>query len=107
MSPKLRIKKGDTVIVTAGRDKGKKGEVIGVFREEQRALVKGVNMVSRHEKPSKAGGGGIVKREARIHISNLAVEDPKTGKPARIGYTALKDGRKVRIARPSGEVIDV
>ena len=107
MAGKVRLRKGDKVIVTSGREKGKRGEVIGVFQKEQRALVKGINMVSRHEKPSKSGGGGVVKREARIHTSNLALEDPKSGKPARIGYTLLKDGRKVRVARPSGEVIDV
>ena len=101
-----RYRKGDKVVVMTGRDKGKKGEILRVFREESRALVSGVNMVKRHTAPSMAGPGGIVEKEASIHLSNLALQDPKDGNPTKVGYKVLKDGRKVRIARRSGEVID-
>jgi large subunit ribosomal protein L24 len=100
-----KIKKGDNVIVLAGRDKGKKGEVFQVMPKEERALVRGVNMVRRHQKQSAQEQGGIVSKEASIHLSNLALEDPKDGKPTRIGFKTLEDGRKVRIAKRSGEVI--
>jgi large subunit ribosomal protein L24 len=103
---KFKIKKGDKVIVLAGKDKGKRGEVIDMRRDEQRAVVRGVNIVKRHTRPSPQGQGGIVEKESAIHISNLAIEDPKTGKATRIGYKILEDGRKVRVARGSGEVID-
>jgi len=102
-----RIKKGDTVIVLAGRDKGKKGEVLKVLPKENRAIVKGVNVVKKHQKPSQNQAGGIITKEAPIHISNLAHIDPKDGKPTRVGFKVLDDGRKVRFARRSGEVIDV
>ena len=85
---------------------GKKGEVLKVLPEENRAIVKGVAMVRRHQRQTAAQEGGIITKEAAIHISNLALEDPKDGKPTRVGYKFLKDGRKVRFARRSGEVID-
>jgi large subunit ribosomal protein L24 len=104
--PKLKIKKGDHVVVITGKDKGKKGEVLKVIPAENRAVVKGVAMVRRHQRQTAAQEGGIISKEAAIHISNLALEDPKDGKPTRVGYKFLKDGRKVRFARRSGEVID-
>ena len=103
---KLKIKKGDHVVVITGKDKGKKGEVLKMLPEENRAIVKGVAMVRRHQRQTAAQDGGIISKEAAIHISNLALEDPKDGKPTRVGYKFLKDGRKVRFARRSGEVID-
>ena len=103
---KLKIKKGDHVVVITGKDRGKKGEVLKVLPEENRAIVKGVAMVRRHQRQTAAQEGGIIAKEAAIHISNLALEDPKDGKPTRVGYKFLKDGRKVRFARRSGEVID-
>jgi large subunit ribosomal protein L24 len=104
--PKLKIKKGDHVVVITGKDKGKKGEVLKVLPEDNRAIVKGVAMVRRHQRQTASQEGGIIAKEAAIHISNLALEDPKDGKPTRVGYKFLKDGRKVRFARRSGEVID-
>ncbi len=103
---KLKIKKGDHVVVITGKDKGKKGEVLKVLPTENRAIVKGVAMVRRHQRQTAAQEGGIIAKEAPIDISNLALEDPKDGKPTRVGYKFLKDGRKVRFARRSGEVID-
>ena len=103
---KLKIKKGDHVGVITGKDRGKKGEVLKVMPEENRAIVKGVAMVRRHQRQTPSQEGGIIAKEAPIHISNLALEDPKDGKPTRVGYKFLKDGRKVRFARRSGEVID-
>ena len=104
--PKLKIRKGDHVVVITGKDKGKKGEVLKVIPAENRAVVKGVAMVRRHQRQTAAQEGGIIAKEAAIHISNLALEDPKDGKPTRVGYKFLKDGRRVRFARRSGEVID-
>ena len=104
--PKLKIKKGDHVVVITGKDKGKKGEVLKVMPEENRAIVKGVAMVRRHQRQTASQDGGIISKEAAIHISNLALEDPKDGTPTRVGYKFLKDGRKVRFAKRSGEVID-
>lgn len=103
---KFKLKKGDKVIVIAGRDKGKKGEILKVVTKDDRVIVSGVNMVKRHTKPSMQGAGGIVAKEAAIHISNVAFVDPKEGKATRLGYKELKDGRKVRVARRSGEVVD-
>ena len=103
---RLKIKKGDHVVVITGKDKGKKGEVLKVMPEENRAIVKGVAMIRRHQRQTPSQEGGIIAKEAPIHISNLALEDPKDGKPTRVGYKFLKDGRKVRFARRSGEVID-
>ena len=102
---KLNIKKGDNVIVLAGDDRGKTGRVLSVQIEKQRAIVEGVNIVSKSTKPSaKHPQGGIIKIEAPIHVSNLALVDPKTGKPTRVGYK-IEDGKKVRIAKKSGEEI--
>ena len=101
----LKIKKGDHVIVIAGRDKGKHGEVVEMLPKESRAVVRGVNVVRRHQKQTAALEGGIISKEAPIHISNLALEDPKDGKPTRIGFKFLDDGKKVRFAKRSGEVI--
>ncbi len=102
-----KIKKGDRVIVTTGRDKGKKGEVIKVFPKEDRALVSGVNTVKRHQKQTQRQQGGIVNKELPVHLSNLAHVDPKSGEATRIGWKVLGDGRRVRVAKKSGEVIDV
>jgi len=104
--PKLKIKKGDKVVVITGRDKGKTGEVKQVLPAENRVVVDGINMVKRHTAPSAGNAGGIVEKEASIHVSNVAHVDPKTDKPTRIGYKTLEDGRKVRFAKRSGEIID-
>jgi large subunit ribosomal protein L24 len=103
---KLKIKKGDHVVVLTGKDKGKHGEVLKVMPEENRAIVKGIAMIRRHQRQTATQDGGIISKEAAIHVSNLAIEDPKDGKPTRVGFKFLKDGRKVRFARRSGEVID-
>ena len=101
------IRKGDKVVVTTGRDKGKKGEVLKIFPKEDRALVGGVNVVKRHQRQTQSQQAGIVTKEAPIHLSNIAHADPKTGKATRIGLKTLGDGRRVRFAKKSGEVIDV
>lgn len=102
-----KIKKGDHVIVLSGKDKGTKGEVTKVFPKENRVVVSGVGMVKRHTRPSQADpDGGIKMFEAPIHISNVAHMDPKSGKATRVGFKTLKDGKKVRVAKKSGEVID-
>ncbi len=102
-----KIKKGDKVQVLAGRDKGKRGEVIRIVPEDNRAFVQGVNMVKRHTKPQGMGKpGGIVEKEGPINLSNLAMIDPASDKPTRVGFKVLEDGRKVRVARASGEVMD-
>ena len=103
---KLKIRKGDRVVVITGKDKGKKGEVLKVMPDENRAIVQGVAMMKRHQRQTTTQDGGIISKEAAIHLSNLALEDPKDGKPTRVGYKFLKDGRKVRFAKRSGEVID-
>jgi large subunit ribosomal protein L24 len=100
-----KIKKGDHVIVLTGRDKGKHGEVVEVRPKESRAVVRGVNVVRRHQRQTAQQEGGIISKEAAIHLSNLAIEDPKDGKPTRVGFKLLDDGRKVRVAKRSGEVI--
>ncbi len=100
-----KIKKGDRVVVLAGKDKGKQGEVLRSIPRENRVVVAGVNMVKRHTKPSMTAAGGIVEQEAPIHVSNVAHVDPKDGKPTRVGFKTLEDGKKVRVARRSGEVI--
>lgn len=107
MATKFKIKKGDEVIVIAGKDKGKKGEVLRMLRDENRAIVQGVNVAKRHTAPSNTNPGGIQEKELPIHLSNLAIVDPKEGVATRIGYKVLEDGRKVRFAKRSGEVIDV
>jgi len=104
-----KIRKGDTVIIIAGRDKGRTGEVIEVRRDEGRALVRGVNMVKRHQRQSATQDGGIISKEASIHLSNIALTDPKDGKPTRIGFKIVGKGddrKKVRIAKRSGVEID-
>jgi large subunit ribosomal protein L24 len=102
-----KIKKGDRVIVTTGRDKGKKGEVIKMFPSENRALVSGINVVKRHQRQTQRAQGGIVSKESPINLSNLAHVDPKSGGATRIGFKKMGDGRTVRFAKKSGEVIDV
>jgi large subunit ribosomal protein L24 len=102
-----KIKKGDRVIVTTGRDKGKKGEVIKVYSKEDRALVSGVNTVKRHQRQTQKQQGGIVNKELPVQLSNLAHVDPKSGQATRVGWKVLGDGRRVRFAKKSGEVIDV
>ena len=107
MSAKLKIKKGDRVVVITGRDKGKQGEVLKVLPQESRVIVQGVNVAKRHTRPSAANpSGGIVDKELPIHVSNVAHLDPKSGKPTRVGFKLLEGGRKVRVARRSGETID-
>jgi large subunit ribosomal protein L24 len=104
--PKLKIKKGDSVIVISGRDKGKTGEVLRVLPAESRVVVQGVNVAKRHTRPRMGEPGGIVEKELAIHISNVAHIDPQSRRPTRIGFRYLDGGRKVRFARRSGEVID-
>ena len=101
-----KIKKGDKVVVTTGRDKGRTGEVVQVMPKEERALVRGVNMVKRHQRQTMNQEGGIISKEAPVHLSNLALADPRAGKPTRVGFRILDDGRKVRFAKRSGELID-
>jgi large subunit ribosomal protein L24 len=102
----MRIKKGDKVVVITGRDKGKTGEVLRVLTDEGRVLVQGVNVVKRHTRPSGMNQGGIIEKEAPIHVSNVAHIDPKTDKPTRVGFKFVEGDRKVRYAKRSGEVID-
>jgi large subunit ribosomal protein L24 len=101
-----KIKKGDKVVVLTGRDKGRSGEVVQVMPREERALVRGVNMVKRHQRQTMNQEGGIISKEAPVHLSNLALADPKDGKPTRVGFRVLDDGRKVRFAKRSGDLID-
>ncbi|MFC3127096.1 50S ribosomal protein L24 [Pseudoroseomonas globiformis] len=102
-----KIKKGDRVQVLTGKDRGKRGEVLRVLTAEGRAVVQGLNIVKRHTKPSGMGQqGGIVEKEASIDLSNVALIDPKSDKPTRVGFKVLEDGKKVRVAKASGEVID-
>ncbi|MCF8477684.1 MAG: 50S ribosomal protein L24 [Pseudolabrys sp.] len=106
MVNKLKIKKGDRVKVITGGSKGKVGDVLRVLPKEQRLVVSGVNMIKRHTKPTRTESGGIIEREATIHVSNVALLDPKSEKPTKVGFRFLEDGRKVRFARASGETID-
>jgi large subunit ribosomal protein L24 len=101
-----RIKKGDRVVVIAGRDKGRAGEVLQVLPKESRAVVRGVNVVKRHQRQTASQEGGIISKEAPIHLSNIAIADPESGKATRIGFRVEADGRKVRVAKRSGEVVD-
>jgi large subunit ribosomal protein L24 len=101
-----KIKKGDKVVVITGRDKGRSGEVIRVLPKEHRALVRGVNLVKRHQRQTAKQEGGIISKESTIHLSNLAFADPKDSKPTRVGFKILDDGRKVRFAKRSGDLID-
>ncbi len=101
-----KIKKGDKVVVITGRDKGRSGEVVRVMPTEERAIVRGVNMVKRHQRQTMQAEGGIISKEASVHLSNLALTDPKDGKPTRVGFKVLEDGRKVRFSKRSGDLID-
>ena len=103
---KFKVKKGDRVVVITGRDRGKQGEVLKVLREDDRLIVQGVNMIKRHMRPSARHPGGIVEKEASIHVSNVAHVDPSANQATRVGYKFLDDGRKVRFAKRSGEVLD-
>lgn len=106
MAVKFKIKKGDPVIVVAGRDKGKKGSVLKMLPKESKAIVQGINVAKRHTKQSAQTQGGILSKEMPIHISNLAHVDPSDNKPTRVGFKVLDDGSRVRVAKRSGEVID-
>jgi large subunit ribosomal protein L24 len=101
-----KIKKGDKVVILAGRDKGRTGEVLRVIPDENRAVVDGVNMVKRHQRQTKDREAGIVNKPAALNLSNIALADPKDGKATRVGFKILDDGRKVRVAKRSGELID-
>jgi len=101
-----KIKKGDKVVVLSGRDKGRSGEVLQVLPKDERAVVRGINLVKRHQRQTQRQEAGIYTKEATIHLSNLALADPKDGKPTRVGFKILEDGRKVRFAKHSGDVID-
>jgi large subunit ribosomal protein L24 len=101
-----KIRKGDKVVVLTGRDKGRSGEVIEVRPAEGRALVRGINLVKRHQRQTAQQEGGIISKEGTIHLSNLAVADPKSGKPTRVGFKVMKDGKRVRVAKRSGVEID-
>ena len=107
MARQFKIRKGDRVTVITGREKGKTGEVLRVLRAADRVLVQGVNMIKRHQRPTGMTPGGIMEKEAPIHISNVALIDPKTDRPTRVGYRFDDAGRKLRVARRSGEAIDV
>ena len=106
MALKFKIRKGDKVIVITGKDRGKQGEIVRMIPDENRAVVRGINMVRRHTRQTAGQEGGIISKEMPIQISNLALRDPKDGKPTRVGYKTLADGKKVRVARRSGETID-
>jgi len=103
---KLKIKKGDNVVVLTGRDKGKTGTVLKTLPTDNRVIVQGVNIAKRHQRQTAQDRGGIIEKEASIHVSNVAHVDPKGGKATRVGFKTLDDGKKVRVARRSGEVID-
>jgi len=106
MAVKLKIRKGDRVVVIAGKDKGKSGEVLRVIPKDMRAIVQGVNLARRHQRQTAAQEGGNISKEVPIHLSNLALRDPKDGKPTRVGYKTLADGKRVRVAKRSMETID-
>lgn len=106
MAGKFRIRRGDEVVVRTGRDRGRTGEVIRVDREHSRVVVRGVNVARRHMRPSPANPGGIVERELPIHVSNVALRDPSDGRPTKVGYRRMEDGRKVRTAKRSGDLLD-
>jgi len=103
---KMKIKKGDTVIVNTGKDKGKKGEVLKSMPSKSRVIVQGVNVVKKHQKPTQFAAGGIQEKELSIHVSNVSLADPKEDKPTRVGFKTLQNGKKVRVAKKSGETID-
>ncbi|AFC70927.1 50S ribosomal protein L24 [Rickettsia australis] len=102
---KLKVKKGDEVVVITGKHKGKKGKILKVFPEDSKVIVSGVNLVKKHTKPNQMSGGGIIIKELPIHISNIAHIDPKTGNPTKVAFKFLEDGSKVRVAKKSGEII--
>jgi large subunit ribosomal protein L24 len=102
-----KVRKGDRVVVTSGRDKGKSGQVLRVYPSEERVVIAGVNLVKRHQRQTQKVQGGIVSKEAPLHLSKIAHVDPKTGGPTRVGFKVLEDGRRVRFAKKSGEVLDV
>ncbi len=104
-APKMKIKKGDKVVILTGRDKRKEGEVLRVMPTEGRVIVQGVNVVKKHTKPTQFAAGGIENKELSIHVSNVALVDPKSGKPTRAGYKIGKDGAKTRVAKKSGEAL--
>jgi large subunit ribosomal protein L24 len=107
MTNKLHVRRGDSVIVVAGKDKGREGEIIKVLIEEQRVIVRGINMIKRHTKPSAQNpNGGVVQKEASIHVSNVMHRDPESGKPTRMGHKFMKDGSKIRFAKKSGSTIE-
>ena len=101
-----KIKKGDKVVVLAGKDKGRSGEVLSVQPKEDTAIVRGINIIVRHQRQSQSQEGGLIRKEAPIHLSNIALADPKDGKPTRVGFQIQADGKKVRVAKRSGEVIN-
>ena len=101
-----KIRKGDKVVVLAGKDKGRSGEVLSVQPKEDTAVVRGINIVIRHQRQTQSQEGGLIRKEAPIHLSNIAIADPKDGKPTRVGFKLEKDGKKVRVAKRSGEVIN-
>jgi large subunit ribosomal protein L24 len=101
-----KIRKGDKVVVLAGRDKGRSGEVLRVIPKDEKAIVRGINIVVRHQRQTQAQEGGLIRKEAPIHLSNIALADPKDGKPTRVGFQVQADGKKVRVAKRSGEVIN-
>lgn len=103
---KMKIKKGDQVVVLTGKDKGAKGEVLKVITASRHVLVQGVNVATKHSKPTQFSAGGIVKQELPVHVSNVALVDPKSGAATRVGYKVLKDGKKVRVAKKSGETFE-
>lgn len=103
---KFKLKRGDEVIVITGKDKGKKGSIMKVLTDSDRLIVGGINMVKRHQKPSQLSQGGIIEKEASIHISNVALVDPKLGKPTRVGFKFDKDGEKFRFSKRSGEAVN-
>jgi large subunit ribosomal protein L24 len=106
MANKLKVKKGDEVVVIAGKDKGKKGAILKVIPEDRRVVVAGINKVKKHTKPSRDSAGGIIEKEMSLDVSNVALVDKKTGKATRVGFKILKDGTKVRVAKRSGETIN-
>jgi large subunit ribosomal protein L24 len=101
-----KIRKGDKVVVLSGRDKGRSGEVLRVLPKEETAIVRGINIIVRHQRQTQAQEGGLIRKEAPIHLSNIALADPKDGKPTRVGFQIQADGKKVRVAKRSGEVIN-
>ncbi len=102
---KFKIKKGDQVVVLTGKDRGKKGEVLKILTQKDRAIVSGVNVAKKHQRPSNTSAGGITDKERSIHISNLSLLDPESGKPTRVGYKVLESGEKIRVATRSGQTL--